>query len=369
MFETAIAWGVLAAAASVLAFVPRERAGARAWLVTAASVSALLGSGVLAPAELGILLALVGWMLLGVRLTAGLAAKRPMTAALAVFAPVLAALVLRKVTTLVGFVGVSYFAVKAFTFLKDSADGRLKSPSVAGVLCYFTFFPTFALGPMHTYPELEKSLSAPRPVDGEGLVDAAFRICLGLVKIKLLAPLLAPMSLLALVDGGTIGARDLAIGAVVFSGVLWADFSGYSDLAVGTARLLGIAVPENFALPYAARTIREFWQRWHITFSRVLTSYVFVPASRALGRIGFFAARPRLAAALATLGTFALCGLWHGQATHYLVWGLYHGVLLVGHDLLRRPGRKPGRLGIAVTFVAVSAGWIPFVLPLSRLWP
>jgi len=371
MFETAAAWGVLLATACLLAFLPRAATGRRAWLLALASGAALLGSGILTPSALALVVGLTAWILVGVRVTAPLAARRPMTATLLAFAPVLAVLVVSKTTTLLAAIGLSYFAVKAFTFVKDVHDGRVKDPSVGSVLAYFTFFPTFSLGPMHLYPEMEKALAEPRPVSGEGLVDAAYRITLGLIKIKLLAPLLAPLSLLSLVDGGPIHLHlgQLAIGAVVYSAVLWADFSGYSDLAVGTARLLGIAVPENFRLPYAARSIREFWQRWHITFSRVLTSYLFVPMTRALGRVPFFAARRRLTAAVATLATFAICGLWHGDAPHFVLWGLYHGVLLVAYDVLRRPGRKPGPASMVLTFLLVSAGWILFVLPLSRLIP
>jgi D-alanyl-lipoteichoic acid acyltransferase DltB (MBOAT superfamily) len=224
---------------------------------------------------------------------------------------------------------------------------------------------------MHSIAEFEKSLASPLPLDAETAVGSVFRILYGLVKVQLVAALLSPLSLQAVAGGAAVGPVKLVLASFVYSIVIWADFSGYSDVAIATARLAGFATPENFARPYAAANLREFWQRWHISFSRVLTNYLFVPISRALARR--LGSRRTLVLVIATLITFLACGYWHGPTSNFLLWGLYHGVGLVAYDLTRGRGRKrnPSRLGralgIAVTFTFVSLGWIPFVLPWSRL--
>lgn len=387
MFEASPTWLVLLATASLAALISRSRPGARAWLLATSSAVVLVFAAGLSPASLASLAAACAWVLLAVRITAPLAARRPLVASLLAYLPILVLLAVAKGMTaravaplqFLHFVGLSFFAVKAWTFIKDVHDQRIKSPDVSTVLAYLLFFPTYASGPMHLYPEFEKTVASPATVDGEAIVEAAYRITLGLVKIKVLAPLLSPISLVALQDAEVIRPGPLVVGAFVYSIVLWADFSGYSDLAVGAGRLLGIVVPENFRAPYWAPNLREFWQRWHITFSRVLTGYVFVPISRSLGKSAWWGPRRRATAAIATLITFLLCGWWHGETLGFIAWGAFHGLGLVVSDLLKPSGRPPVRsparqrartaFGIVATFGFVSLGWIFFAIPSGRLLP
>jgi alginate O-acetyltransferase complex protein AlgI len=151
------------------------------------------------------------------------------------------------------------------------------------------------------------------------------------------------MSLMALVGGGPVPLKTLVTASFVYSIVIWADFSGYSDAAIAASRLIGVGAPENFNRPYFAPNIREFWQRWHISFSRVLTSYLFVPISRALQR-RLKGRKPVMV--IAYLATFLACGYWHGPTANFLAWGAYHGVGLIVFDLVqskarRRPGAPP----------------------------
>jgi len=166
--------------------------------------------------------------------------------------------------------------------------------------------------------------------------------------------------------------------SAVYSLVIYADFSGYSDIVIASTRLAGVSVPENFQLPYFARNLRDFWQRWHITFTRFLTRYIFVPVTRALqGRLA--KPSPAKVAAAGYVVTFAFCGVWHGSTPNYLAWGLYHGLGLTVYDAfnrgrmakLRQQGRvAPARrwsvpLFAAFTFLFVSVGWTLFILPVS----
>jgi alginate O-acetyltransferase complex protein AlgI len=157
---------------------------------------------------------------------------------------------------------------------------------------------------------------------------------------------------------------------------IYFDFSAYSDLAIGFSRLLGISVPENFAFPYLAVNIREFWSRWHITLSQWVRDYVFIPTGRALfGTV--LRPWPGAIAAISYLVTFLVVGAWHGLTAAFLVWGAYHGALLAAHHLIhaRVPpsivdrdwyhSRPAAVVSGALTFVFVAVGWVPFMTDLA----
>lgn len=276
------------------------------------------------------------------------------------------------------FIGASFLLVKVWTFYKDAYDGRIEHPRVWTFLAYCTFFPCFLSGPMHYYGEFEAAFERRFELDGRTLVDAVFRLLHGLVKVLIVAVALRPYSLEVLRDAGLsqVSPLELVGRAVVYSLVIYLDFSGYSDIAIASGALLGIRVPENFRLPYLAADLREFWQRWHITFTRVLTQYLFVPLVRVV-QARFRGLSAVATSTLAYLTTFLFCGFWHGSTANYLVWGLYHGLGLVALDLLRRsrtprrprapgPARFAAQLaGRLATFGFVSLGWLFFRLPLG----
>lgn len=165
--------------------------------------------------------------------------------------------------------------------------------------------------------------------------------------------------------------------AFVYSLVLYFDFSGYCDMAISTSRILGIDVPENFNWPYFASSIRDFWRRWHITFSRVLTAHIFMPLARML--TSRFPKTPAWNASIGYIITFSLCGYWHGATANFILWGLWHAFGLIIHDQYLRNLRArkklvigtkpPGRRAFdtALVFSFVSMGWIFFVLPIEDL--
>ena len=275
------------------------------------------------------------------------------------------------------FVGSSYVLVKCWSLIKDVRDSKVRDPDPVHVAAYILHFPTFAIGPMHYFSEFQAQLRKPYRIDGEALVDIVFRFVLGLVKINVVAGLLAPWSLIGLADAPAIDPFRLLTGAAVYSLVLYCDFSGFCDMAIAVSRLLGVDVPENFNWPFLATSIRDFWRRWHITFSRALTAHIFVPTTRALH--GRLPERPGLVSALGYVSTFLLCGYWHGATANFLLWGLWHAVGLVTQDTWTRRkrrrgvkpvlGKSPLQRGIdtALTFSYVSIGWIFFVLPVENL--
>lgn len=281
------------------------------------------------------------------------------------------------------FVGFSFLLVKSWTVMRDAADGRLVDAQWPMVVAYLLYFPCFIAGPMHYYGEFRATLSKEAKPSARASVDTVFRLLWGYAKLRVIGPLFQPASLTALVDVAQPTARQLVIGALAYSFVIYLNFSGYTDVVVSASRLIGIDVPENFRLPYLARNPREFWQRWHITFTRSLTSYVFVPVSRLVGSVSNGNRSALLV--LATLVTFLFCGYWHGPTLGFVLWGLYHGLGLIVYDLwIRRQAprlvapadvrasqltiaRLRDAAAILVTFVFVSLGWIPFVLPAGTL--
>jgi alginate O-acetyltransferase complex protein AlgI len=391
MFETPLFWALLFVTAAAFHTTSDGQVRIRAAVLAAAGVIALVFVVGLNPVWVLFLVATSVWIVVGLRWTRRLAENRPYLASFLVFLPVLVPWAAGKQAaaldwpplSVLYFVGFSFYLIKAWTLIRDYHDGRIKHVDPFVALAYFLFFPAYVAGPMHLYDEFEGSVRRPLGLDGEALVDVVFRLLLGFVKIKLIAALFLPVSLDAVRESGVVSVRRFGVGSFAYSVVIWADFSGYSDLAIATSRLAGIYTPENFNYPYAAGNIREFWQRWHMTFSRVLMSYVFVPVSRKLraatGRRG------RAVVIAASLLTFLFCGYWHGPTLNFLLWGLYHGLGIVVYDLyrrgaprrrLKREGRPPstyagllGRgLSVLLTFSFVSLGWVFFALPAGMIF-
>jgi alginate O-acetyltransferase complex protein AlgI len=379
MFSTVGLWAAVAAAAVLSAALPRERVRLRAALLAALSLAVLAFCADLPPRAILVAVLSAAWVSVGIRASSRVSLT---------MGPVLAIWVLGKLAGafdlprlgIFAFMGFSFFFVKAWTLAKDAADGRVTAPDPLVVAAYLFFFPTWPSGPMHLFGEFDAAIRAPRLPDKAGFVDAVFRAALGLLKVRVLAPTLEPLGLDALADGHPVRPAALVIAAFAYSFVIYLDFSGYSDLAVAAARLAGYETPENFDRPYLAPNIREFWQRWHVTFSRVLTSYLFVPISRALEKPLGERARPIMIVAYTV--TFVFCGYWHGPTARFLVWGLYHAIGLVVYDVFRAWAAKKRRarrgkpllpppvgrvLATALTFSFVSIGWIPFVLPMHVL--
>jgi D-alanyl-lipoteichoic acid acyltransferase DltB (MBOAT superfamily) len=380
MFESSFFWLLIVIFTAVLFLLRNARVAWRASILSMAGILLLTFVLDLDANSLAVV-ALVVVLLIGVvNLGLPFAATRPRTGALIVFLPVLSLWIFGKhgeaasaePLKVLAFVGFSYVLIKFYTLLRDLADGRVSDASSPMVAAYILSPPTFVSVPMHYVHEFDKTMREPEKLDFGAVVDAMFRIALGFLKIKFLAPILAPISLLQLVQAPEVGVTDLGIAALVYSLVLWLDFSGFVDIAIGASRFLGVNTPENFNRPYLAPNIREFWRRWHITFSRVLTSYLFVPISRFLDRTGMGRVPNMI---LAYLATFAFAGYWHGPTVNFVLWGLYHAVGLILFDLFgsrrfrrtKRPTILANGIAVAVTFVFVSLGWVLFVFPIDKI--
>jgi alginate O-acetyltransferase complex protein AlgI len=265
--------------------------------------------------------------------------------------------------------GVSFFT---FEFVHYLADVRRGSPPIRRLrdfLAFALFWPTMVAGPIKRYqqfvPALHQGVAQPTSADAMvGLV----RIATGFAKkwaadnltgwIESFEPHYATQ---------TIGMRWLFLLALSLRILL--DFSGYSDMAIGFARMMGIVVPENFNWPYLARSPMEFWQRWHMSLSSWIRDYIYIPLGG--NRLGL----PRRV--FNAIVAMALCGLWHGPDWNFVVWGLYHGVGLTAGAMLQ--GRLTAwtdasvalRAAIdaaswAATTLFVCLGWLLFFYPVGK---
>ena len=261
--------------------------------------------------------------------------------------------------------GISFFTFQGVAYLVDVVTGDEPLNDPLDFLFFKAFWPQLIAGPIIRLHELRDQIAAPRTMTPEDLSFGAYRILRGFFKKICLADQIAPAVDLAFQSPTAPNALDCVVGVLGFGLQIYFDFSAYSEIAIGSARLFGFRFPENFAWPYLTGSPQEFWARWHMTLSRWIRDYVFTPLN--------FAARdtPWLGHVWLILA-MTLCGLWHGAAWTFVVWGFWHGVLLVLNQtllksLFPRPARTPGpdlslaRLpGTLATFVAVTIGWLFF---------
>ncbi len=260
--------------------------------------------------------------------------------------------------------GISFFTFQAIAYLVDIFRHKTRpAANLVDFALYLSFFPVTLAGPILRYPHFIQELAA-RQCGFEGFSEGVQRFILGLAKKVLLA---TPLALLA-DQIFTLPAPNLSpalawLGALCYTLQIYYDFSGYSDMAIGIARLFGIRIPENFNYPYIARSIRDFWRRWHISLSSWLRDYLYIP----LG--GSRNGTPRTLINL--LVSFLLCGLWHGASWNFILWGGYHGVfLLLERSPIERWRTKTWPVVQQIqTLVIVMVGWVFFrSLTLADAW-
>lgn len=219
-------------------------------------------------------------------------------------------------------IGISFFTFCAISYLIDLGRREIEPASLLDFSVYLSFFPHLIAGPIVRASELIPQLNVIANPNAVDATRGARLIARGLVKKMIVANYLA-QSIVTPVFGapGAYHSIDLIVGAWAFAVQIYADFSGYTDIAIGTALLLGIKFPENFDAPYSAISIRDFWHRWHMTLSRWLRDYLYIPLGGNRG--GTMKLYRNL------FLTMLLGGLWHGASWTFIVWGAYHGVGLV----------------------------------------
>lgn len=233
--------------------------------------------------------------------------------------------------------GVSYLVLKASSLLLDAAGGDRPAVTVVGVLGWLAFAPTYPAGPMERF----ERFAPQEPRFDRGLVLGGLeRILFGLVKALVLGHHVGRWADPIVADPGPHHPLTLLAGAYAQSLRFYLDFAGYSDVAIGLAAVYGIRIGENFDGPLWRRNYVQLWQRWHMTLTAWLRRYVFFPLSRRLLR-ALGPARSSVAVTAAQLVTMVACGLWHGLAWNFALWGLLQALGLVWVGVVARPlGRR-----------------------------
>ncbi len=242
------------------------------------------------------------------------------------------------------FVGLSYMAFRLSHLVLEVRNGVVEPPGLGPYLGFAFFFPTMQVGPINRYSVHARSLDAPDPAVTPPL-RCLSRIAVGLTKYLFLSTLADQVGYAGLLgDQRPRTPVDVFIAAVAYYAYLYWNFSGFCDVAIGTAGLLGVKVDENFDAPFEARNISDYWNRWHITLSTYIRDVLFMPLSKALvGRMG--PKRRDHAVAIATFITFVIVGVWHGAGLNFVVFGCIHAAGVVAHHyyaawLRRRLGKE-----------------------------
>lgn len=261
--------------------------------------------------------------------------------------------------------GISFFTFQQIAYLVDSWRGEAEEYHITDYLLFVTFFPQLIAGPIVHHKEMLPQFQRHqrRGLRAINLSIGITIISIGLFKKVVLADNFARVASPIFDLAATDAARSLTLGEawagmLAYTLQIYFDFSGYTDIAIGSARLFGIRLPLNFASPYKATSVVDFWRRWHMTLSRFLRDYLYIP----LGGSRCGKARRYINLML----TMLLGGLWHGAGWTFILWGLLHGGYLCLNHLWFRVREHlnwralPQPAAITLTFLAVALAWIPF---------
>ena len=278
--------------------------------------------------------------------------------------------------------GISFLTFAFIHYLVDTSRKRVQNIKLSEFGAYSMFYPTIISGPIKRIQPFLSQLREKRSFRPEYAVSGLSRIITGLGKKVIIADTagIYALPLLQFTSDVSVKPATLWISVFAFAIKIYFDFSGYTDIAIGCAKLFGYDIPENFKSPYLKQNIAQFWNSWHITLSTWLRDYVYMSVGKkympVLGR-----KHPLILAGICNFVTMGVCGIWHGASWNFLVWGLYHGAGLSIHRAFasasskKNPSKKKKlktstlffkRLVFtAVTFGFVCIGWIFFVLPVS----
>ena len=259
--------------------------------------------------------------------------------------------------TLLVPIGISFYTFQTIGYLTDVYRGKIKPEKHFGYLALFLcFFPQVSAGPIERADEL---LPQFKKIHEFNYLQAASGLKLftfGLFKKMVIADNLAIIVDRVFNSLPTYKGLSLVIAVVLFSWQIYTDFSGYTDMSRGVARMLGFDLVPNFNLPYFATSVRDFWRRWHMSLSRWFRDYIYLPLGGNRGSL--------VKTCVNVLIVFTLCGLWHGAAWTFVLWGVFHGFVMAGERVVEKLSENrlyvPNYLKVAYTYFMVSISWIFF---------
>ncbi|MBQ8423384.1 MAG: MBOAT family protein [Coprobacter sp.] len=264
-------------------------------------------------------------------------------------------------------VGISFYTFQALSYSIDVYKKKLPAcRDVIAFSAYISFFPQLVAGPIERATNLLPQFYKSRHFDYNQAILGARQILWGFFKKIVIADGAATIIDNIWCNIESYNSTTLIIGAILFAFQIYGDFSGYSDIAIGLARLFGFTLVKNFDLPYISRDVAEFWRRWHISLNKWFIDYIYIPLGGGSRKTLFVTIRN-------VFVIFLLSGLWHGANWTYIVWGLYHAILFIPLLLFRRNRNNIGvvapnrlipslkdSLQILVTFLLVTIGWVIF---------
>lgn len=272
--------------------------------------------------------------------------------------------------SIVAPIGISYYTFQAISYVVDVYKGRIKAEkNFLTYAVYISFFPTVLSGPIERAGNILPQLQEESKFDYANAVLGLERILWGCFKKLVIADNLAVYVNAVGADIFSYSGFAIVLANLGYTIQLYCDFSGYSDMAIGFAKMLNIQVKDNFRAPYFADSIKDFWARWHISLSGWLRDYIYIPLGGS--RCSKFKSMINL------MITFVISGIWHGAGIKYLIWGAMHGVLQCIERMFsrtdksvaasQREGKKLVKcIKRIVTFLIINFTWLPFWLPTTR---
>jgi D-alanyl-lipoteichoic acid acyltransferase DltB (MBOAT superfamily) len=252
-------------------------------------------------------------------------------------------------------VGISFYTFQTVSYLADVYRGQIKAEKdIAFFALFVSFFPQLVAGPIERASNLLPQFKEKREYDYERIRSGIGIMLFGFFKKVVIADRIAVLVDRVFTDYSSSSSLSVIIAVFLFGIQIYCDFSGYSDIAVGSARIMGIELMQNFKRPYFAKSVSEFWKRWHISLSSWFKDYVYIPLGG--NRKG------KSRTLLNLLITFVTSGLWHGANLTFVVWGLVHGIFLVFEKLFSIP-KKRHLFWIIPTYICVNLAWVLFRSP------
>lgn len=263
-------------------------------------------------------------------------------------------------------VGISFYTFQAISYSIDVYRGKINPTNdFVAFLAFVSFFPQLVAGPIERSTNLLPQFLKSRHFNYKESIIGCRRILWGFFKKIVIADNCAYMANIIFDSPESCNGSMLVLGAVFFTFQIYGDFSGYSDIAIGTSKLFGINLMQNFHYPYLSRSIPEFWRRWHISLNKWFIDYIYIPLGGSR--------KGNIKTVRNILIVFLISGLWHGAAWTFIVWGAYHGILSVIYRFGMREHIKSSIIaehskipsiyelgGMILTFILVVIGWIIF---------
>jgi len=256
-----------------------------------------------------------------------------------------------KIITIALPLGISFFTLQQIAFLIDRYREDAPHYDLMHYAAFVLFFPKLMSGPIPYHDEFMNQLDEYKGLNYRDFTLGLFRFVLGMSKKILLADVLSVYVNYALENVFALDFPSAWLTALAYSLELYFDFSGYCDMALVVSGMLGFTLPENFNAPYQAKSVKDFWRRWHITLTRFLTKYIYIPLGGSR--------KGNVRRVINILIVFAISGLWHGASWNYVIWGMLHGVALTVSGIIHKRF-KENWLSHGITMIFVVAAWAVF---------